>query len=79
MSMDEKINLIDSKLDILFNKLNYKDYLNFIKEDKYISTYDTLVAYTDLKILPKEMNNFLTDDIYIKIIKIIDNKINSLN
>jgi hypothetical protein len=79
MSIDEKINLIDSKLDILFNKLNYKDYLNFIKEDKYISTYDTLVAYTDLKILPKEMNNFLTDDIYIKIIKIIDNKINSLN
>jgi hypothetical protein len=79
MSIDEKINLIDSKLDILFNKLDYKDYLNFIKDDKYLSTYDTLVAYTDLKLLPKEMNNFLSDDMFNKIIKIIDDKISSLN
>jgi hypothetical protein len=78
-AIEEKINSIDRKLDILLDKLDYEDYVNFIKQDRYLSSYDTLVAYTDLNIFPRSLIAFLTDDLYNKIMEVVQKKIDSLN
>ena len=78
-NQENYINIIDSKLDVLLNKMEYDDYIDFIKTNKYLSTYDDVLGYTDINYLPNAFLSGLTDDFLSKVELIVDNKINELD
>lgn len=75
----KKIKKIDEKLSILLSKMNYDDYLYFIKNNKVLNKYDKLMGDDDYKDLPfiKKLiiNNYLLSSVE----KILNDKIKKLN
>ena len=52
MNKVSRIKKIDEKLSILLSKMNYDDYLYFIKNNKVLNKYDKLMGDDDYKDLP---------------------------
>lgn len=78
-SPNELVEEIDNKLEKLYQNLEYDDYIKFIKNNKYLETYDTILGnYANNIPLSKNMIDMFTPDFYQKINTIIDNKLKEL-
>lgn len=79
-SPNEQIESIDSKLEILFKNMEYNDYINFIKSNKYLKTYDDILGnYANNVPLSKNIIDLMSSDFYNNVETIVKNKIDELN
>ena len=69
---------IDNKLDLLLKNMKYEDYLEFIKSDDYLSTYDDVLGYYEIQYLPEIFLKGLTVDFLNKVLDRVDKKIKEL-
>lgn len=77
---NEKIEEIDSKLNVLLNNMEYDDYLNFINSDNKLKTYDNVLGmYANNDEVSKVLVKNLTGDYLMHVEKLVDNKIKELN
>lgn len=68
--------LIDEKLSILFNNMEYSDYINFIKNNKYLKMYDDIMGkYANNEPISNMMVKVIPNSMYQKVLKIVENKI----
>ncbi len=75
----EMIDKIDSKLDILLHNMEYDSYLDFLKSDDYMTTYDTVLGYYDVNYFPEAFLTGLTIEFLEKILNRVEGKIKELN
>ncbi len=77
---DKRMELIDEKLNTLLYSMEYKDYINFIKNDKKLKLYDELLGkYSINDTISKVLIKGFNKEMYEYLNKIIDNKIKELN
>ncbi len=74
----EMIDLIDEKLSELMQLLEYEDYLNFLRSDEYLATYDDVLGYNDVNYLPNAFLAGLTEEFLEKINNKIDTKLKEI-
>lgn len=74
----EMIDLIDEKLSKLMQLLEYEDYLNFLRSDEYLATYDDVLGYNDVNYLPNAFLAGLTEEFLEKINNKIDTKLREI-
>lgn len=74
----EMIDLIDEKLSKLMQLLEYEDYLNFLRSDEYLATYDDVLGYNDVNYLPNAFLAGLTEEFLEKINNKIDTKLKEI-
>ena len=73
---NEISDLIDKKLSILFNNMKYSDYINFIKNSKYLKMYDDLMGkYANNEPISNMIVKVLPNSMYQKVLKVVENKI----
>lgn len=72
------INYIDKQLEKIMNIIPHDDYLIFINEDKYLSTYDNVLGYVDINYLPKFFLCGLTVHFLNKVVSVVDKKLSLL-
>ena len=75
----KKIKKIDEKLSILLSKMNYDDYLYFIKNNKVLNKYDKLMGDDDYKDLPFIKKLIINNRLLSSVEKILNDKIKKLN
>ena len=75
----KKIKKIDEKLSILLSKMNYDDYLYFIKNNKVLNKYDKLMGDDDYKDLPFVKKLIINNHLLSSVEKILNDKIKKLN
>ena len=76
--MDEKekrFDEIDKKLSILFENMEYADYISFIKNNKKLNLYDKILGESDINKIPKIFRSALSDELLDQIEIIIDKQI----
>ncbi|MBQ8131920.1 MAG: hypothetical protein IJ193_05460 [Bacilli bacterium] len=76
---NELIDYIDSRLDVLIQNMEYEDYLNFVRGDEHLATYDDVLGYNEINYLPNFFLAGLTVDFLTKVKNIVDQKIVELN
>lgn len=76
---ENMINLIDSRLDILLNNMEYDNYLAFLKSDDYMQTYDDVLGYYEANYFPEAFLSGLTNSFLTKVLDRVNNKIKELN
>ena len=74
----KKIKKIDEKLSILLSKMNYDDYLYFIKNNKFLKRYDEVMADDDYQDLPYIKKLLLTNYLLTNVEMVIDDKLKKL-
>lgn len=72
----ELVNIIDKNLEVLLNKLEYEEYINFIKSNKSLSFYDDILGFVDIEYIDKKNLELLTEDLLNEVNEIVLNKIN---
>ncbi len=72
------IEQIDNKLNILLSKMDYDDYLNFLNNDDYMSTYDHVLGYYEVNYFPEAFLSGLTNDFLNKVLNRVEDKIKEL-
>lgn len=76
---EDKINYIDSRLNILLNNMDYDKYLEFLNNDDYMSTYDHVLGYYEANYFPEAFLSGLTMEFLDKILQRVEDKIKELN
>lgn len=74
MTKNEYIDLIDDKLDYLYQNMTYKDYLDFIKSNKPLKQYDYILGRISINYLPRISLILLTKNKLDKVVKIVSDK-----
>lgn len=72
------IDEIDMQLDVLMKNMEYDEYLNFLRNNDYLATYDDVLGYNDVNYLPDAFLAGLTVDFLSKVRKIVDDKISEI-
>lgn len=77
---NEIADTIDEKLSILFNNMEYADYLQFIKNNKYLKMYDDMMGkYANNDTISNIMVKVISNSMYQKVLKVVESKIIELN
>lgn len=76
---NELIDYIDSRLDVLIQNMEYEDYLNFVRGEEHLATYDDVLGYNEINYLPNFFLAGLTVEFLTKVKNIVDQKILELN
>lgn len=76
---EDMINFIDSRLDILLNNMDYENYVEFLKSDDYMQTYDDVLGYYEINYFPEAFLSGLTSSFLSKVLDRVNNKIKELN
>ena len=72
--------IIDEKLSILFNNMEYHDYIDFIKNKKYLKMYDDMMGkYANNEPISNMMVKVMPNSMYQKVLKVVEKKIIELN
>ncbi len=69
------IDRIDQQLDKLLNNMEYEEYLDFLRNDDYLATYDDVLGYNDIHYLPDAFLSGLTIDFLNKVAEKVDKKV----
>lgn len=72
---DKMINKIDDKFQILYDKLEYSKYLEFIKSNSKITRYDNIMGKISIGVYPRIYKIFLGKKFLCDISKILDSEI----
>ena len=78
MNKTRRLKNIDKKLSILLDKMNYDDYLYFIKNNKVLKRYDEVMADDDYQDLPYIKKLLLTNYLLTNVEMVIDDKLKKL-
>ena len=78
MDLERRFFEIDKKLSVLFQKMEYTEYIAFIKANDTLKLYDKILGKTDINQIPKMFRNTISSDMLDEIEKIIDNKIKEI-
>lgn len=77
---NEIADTIDEKLSILFNNMEYADYINFIKNNKYLKMYDEMMGkYANNDTISNVMVKVMPNSMYKKVLNVVESKIIELN
>lgn len=77
---NEIADTIDEKLSILFNNIEYADYIQFIKNNKYLKMYDDMMGkYANNDTISNVIVKVMPDSIYQKVLNVVESKIIELN
>ncbi len=74
-----RIKKIDEKLSILFKKMNYEDYIYFIKSNKALNTYDKLMGDSGYEDLPFIKKLIISNKLLSDVEKLLKDKIKKLD
>lgn len=76
----DKINKVDKALSILMDNMDYKEYTKFIKSNKKLCEYDTLLGSSEINILGinHDMINNIPDHFFEDVLEIVIDKINEV-
>ena len=77
-NMDNKLSYIyriDILLNALYNKIQYNEYIKFIKGNEALSMYDKILSYVQIKLYPIGCLNMLDIDYLDYLYDLIINKI----
>ena len=67
---------IDEKISILFNNMEYCDYIHFIKNNKYLKMYDDMMGkYANNDTIFNMIVKVTPNSMYQKVLKVVENKI----
>lgn len=72
------IDKIDGQLDKLLKKMEYEQYLDFLRSDDYLATYDDVLGYNDIHYLPDAFLSGLTLDFLNKVKAKVDKKVEEI-
>lgn len=72
---NKMIDAIDQQLDKLLKAMDYDEYLEFLRGDDYLATYDDVLGYNDINYLPDAFLSGLTLEFLEKVKKKVDDKI----
>lgn len=75
----EMIDSIDEDLSCLMKKMEYEEYLNFLRGDEYLATYDDVLGYNDVNYLPDAFLSGLTMDFLGKVKNRVELKLKELD
>ena len=78
MNKTRRLKNIDKKLSILLDKMDYDDYLYFIKNNKFLKRYDEVMADDDYQDLPYINKLLLTNYLLTNVEMVIDDKLKKL-
>ena len=78
MNKTRRVKNIDKKLSILLDKMDYDDYLYFIKNNKFLKRYDEVMADDDYQDLPYIKKLLLTNYLLTNVEMVIDDKLKKL-
>lgn len=78
MNKTRRLKNIDKKLSILLDKMDYDDYLYFIKNNKFLKRYDEVMADDDYQDLPYIKKLLLTNYLLTNVEMVIDDKLKKL-
>ena len=78
MNKTRRLKNIDKKLSILLDKMDYDDYLYFIKNNKFLKRYDEVMADDDYQDLPYIKKLLLTNYLLTNVEIVIDDKLKKL-
>ena len=78
MNKTRRVKNIDKKLSILLDKMDYDDYLYFIKNNKFLKRYDEVMADDDYQDLPYIKKLLLTNYLLTNVEIVIDDKLKKL-
>ena len=78
MNKTRRVKNIDKKLSILLDKMDYDDYLYFIKNNKFLKRYDEFMADDDYQDLPYIKKLLLTNYLLTNVEMVIDDKLKKL-
>ena len=77
---NEIADTIDEELSILFNNMEYADYINFIKNNKYLKMYDEMMGkYANNDTISNVMVKVMPNSMYKKVLNVVEGKIIELN
>ena len=79
MNKTRRLKNIDKKLSILLDKMDYDDYLYFIKNNKFLKRYDEVMADDDYQDLPYIKKLLLTNYLLTNVEMVIDDKLKKLD
>ena len=78
MNKTRRLKNIDKKLSILLDKMDYDDYLYFIKNNKFLKRYDEVMDDDDYQDLPYIKKLLLTNYLLTNVEIVIDDKLKKL-
>ena len=78
MNKTRRLKNIDKKLSILLDKMDYDDYLYFIKNNKFLKRYDEVMVDDDYQDLPYIKKLLLTNYLLTNVEMVIDDKLKKL-
>lgn len=79
MNKVSRIKKIDEKLSIIFKKMDYEDYIYFIKNNKVLNKYDKLMGDNGYEDLPFIKKLIISNKLLSEVEKVLKDKIKKLD